>query len=366
MESNGKTSPESEIPDWEQDISSHMKLKNRVLGNPTEKFEYFNSLSLEFVVPDPNGEPAFVEFLGEVSGFVKRRLLSGEDDFIKDPHYELFSENSRLDEETLVLEILQDNVLVRYDDAEDIHNKSNSGKNRDFGEKHVSLETNMNLDAAEKHLGRKHVSLQTNVGSDAEKLVSESGVQDRRRCRPKKVLEARVAGNATKKVQVDLRNQNVSSGADIKEEIHRGFQPKRKRPEARPILNVNKRCFSHIINKKERREFREKLIAILQKPYCDEEYETLYQRVSLRKPMQRSRELRNGKTIVYEDDVAGKSYLDHYTDLVMIIDSIQDDRARVLNLLRGFFYWMEAITHEGAFIPWKDQTCLEVMPAVTK
>lgn len=40
------------------------------------------------------------------------------------------------------------------------------------------------------------------------------------------------------------------------------------------------------------------------------------------------------------------------------------DRPKVLNLLRGFFYWLTNVAHEGAFRPWLDSACLEVMPEV--
>ncbi|GER49144.1 4-hydroxy-tetrahydrodipicolinate synthase [Striga asiatica] len=44
-------------------------------------------------------------------------------------------------------------------------------------------------------------------------------------------------------------------------------------------------------------------------------------------------------------------------------DGSQHKRRKSLNILRGFFFWLQHLTREGAFEPWKDSECLTVKPA---
>ncbi|KAA8546454.1 hypothetical protein F0562_002807 [Nyssa sinensis] len=113
-------------------------------------------------------------------------------------------------------------------------------------------------------------------------------------------------------------------------------------------------------NKSNHSQFREKLISILRRPYDNNEYEELLEEINARKPMEGRRELRGG-TKSYSADKCSKSYLDHHSDLRSKIDA-QFDRRKVLNLLRGFFFWLKNLSHEGAFRPWLDTVCLAVMP----
>ncbi|XP_059630626.1 uncharacterized protein LOC132273657 [Cornus florida] len=127
-------------------------------------------------------------------------------------------------------------------------------------------------------------------------------------------------------------------------------------------------------------QFREKVVGILGRPYDQEEYELLLHNIKVRKPVQRNLELRPSRSLktrkpvqrnldshcsgplFYQASNIGKSYLDHYDDLKSKIDEARFDRHKELNLLRGFFFWMQNLTHEGAFRPWLDSSCLEVMP----
>ncbi|KAG2680017.1 hypothetical protein I3760_11G078200 [Carya illinoinensis] len=107
-----------------------------------------------------------------------------------------------------------------------------------------------------------------------------------------------------------------------------------------------------------RAQFRERLLEILSIPYNQREYKELWHEITDRKPMKRHRDLR-GRIIVY-DAGPGKSYLDYYSDLAKKINLVRLDHAEVLNLLRGFFFWLTNLSHEGAFRPWLDSTCLGV------
>lgn len=96
-------------------------------------------------------------------------------------------------------------------------------------------------------------------------------------------------------------------------------------------------------------EFKKKLMVILNKPYDQEEYEELWEKISERKPLERFKHLRN-MSISYATNEEGSSYLDHYPDLAKQIWPA--DCHRRLILLRGFFFWLQNLCHEGAYMPW--------------
>ncbi|KAL5737398.1 hypothetical protein ACOSP7_030159 [Xanthoceras sorbifolium] len=109
--------------------------------------------------------------------------------------------------------------------------------------------------------------------------------------------------------------------------------------------------------------FREKLMEILQKPYDQKEFTDLMGEVSQRRPLVRYIELRGVTKRVILDSY-GKSYLDMFSDLHTKIRGVRD-RRRVLNVLRGFFYWLQNLALEGeAFKPWLDASCLKALPRV--
>ncbi|GMY18860.1 villin-2 isoform X4, partial [Fagus crenata] len=51
--------------------------------------------------------------------------------------------------------------------------------------------------------------------------------------------------------------------------------------------------------------------------------------------------------------------------LAKMIDLVECDRPKVLNLLRGFFYWLTNLSHHGAFQPWLDSSSLKMVPQVS-
>lgn len=55
--------------------------------------------------------------------------------------------------------------------------------------------------------------------------------------------------------------------------------------------------------------FEEKLMEELKAPFCEEEYKRLLHIITVRKPVQRHRDLRGG-IIIYDEPRLGKSYLD--------------------------------------------------------
>ncbi|KAK3135527.1 hypothetical protein QOZ80_5BG0420000 [Eleusine coracana subsp. coracana] len=95
--------------------------------------------------------------------------------------------------------------------------------------------------------------------------------------------------------------------------------------------------------------FDEKLNSILNQPYDQNEYEELWKKATDRKPVNRQRHLRSASKH-YATKEIGLSYLDHYPDLAVQIGSADSDER--LSLLRKFFFWLENLCHEGAYMPW--------------
>ncbi|KAJ6293817.1 hypothetical protein OIU76_021976 [Salix suchowensis] len=110
-------------------------------------------------------------------------------------------------------------------------------------------------------------------------------------------------------------------------------------------------------------KFREELLEILEKPYDEREFEDLWQRISHRSHVNRDLNLRSG-CIRFKTAAIGKSYLDHHADLEAKIQSAQSNQPEILNLMRGFFYWLMNASHAGsrALRPWLDSSCLKVRP----
>uniref|UniRef100_A0A9I9D4J2 Uncharacterized protein n=1 Tax=Cucumis melo TaxID=3656 RepID=A0A9I9D4J2_CUCME len=89
--------------------------------------------------------------------------------------------------------------------------------------------------------------------------------------------------------------------------------------------------------------FRERLMKVLKSPYDERQYEFYLDEVSRRRPQVRHRELRSRVLKAYALDSYGKSYLHIHSELATKIQAVQYDRLRTLNLLRGFFYWLQVV-----------------------
>ncbi|XP_059441510.1 uncharacterized protein LOC132173868 isoform X2 [Corylus avellana] len=106
-------------------------------------------------------------------------------------------------------------------------------------------------------------------------------------------------------------------------------------------------------------QFREELMDTLRMPHRPREYEELLQEFTIHRQIRHDRRLRGGVTKEYVTGVLGQSYREQYPDLAKKIDLVRSDRPTVLNLLRGFFYWLKKLPQEGAFKPWLDSSCLK-------
>ncbi|XP_059287485.1 stress response protein NST1-like [Lycium ferocissimum] len=99
--------------------------------------------------------------------------------------------------------------------------------------------------------------------------------------------------------------------------------------------------------------------ALLEKPYDQKEYIELWKLVKCRKPVLKSSDLRNGKFCSTRR--LGKSYLDHHKDLDEQLKEVDNDKMKKLNILRGFFFWLQNLTQKGAFRPWTNPEWLSLL-----
>ncbi|KAJ4951065.1 hypothetical protein NE237_027897 [Protea cynaroides] len=109
-------------------------------------------------------------------------------------------------------------------------------------------------------------------------------------------------------------------------------------------------------------QYREKLVRLLQMPYNEQEYRDLKDLAHTNKRLEKTRDLR-GRLVSYQTDETSLSYFDHFADFKEVFDSIPSLRHSIrLNLLRGFFYYLKHLSHEGSFKPWLDKHCLKIKP----
>lgn len=106
-----------------KDFSTHIRNKSTQLRSSAQKFDYFTTLSQDFVVPNSRADPDLVNFRTHLYGAVKRDLLTlqeqnrplQQDEIVGDRQYKLFLENLRVDGQSYVLDIPQDGVFVKYE-----------------------------------------------------------------------------------------------------------------------------------------------------------------------------------------------------------------------------------------------------------
>ncbi|KAG7619222.1 hypothetical protein ISN44_As04g001410 [Arabidopsis suecica] len=101
--------------------------------------------------------------------------------------------------------------------------------------------------------------------------------------------------------------------------------------------------------------FRKELMDVLKKPYDEGEMKQLHRDVSIHRKMTRCRELRKGRGSVYETGELGQSYLESFPDFEKEYKLVvgADNKARALKLLRGFFFYLKYVSHDGVFKPWE-------------
>ncbi|XP_027360970.1 uncharacterized protein LOC113869049 [Abrus precatorius] len=376
-----KQLPRNRTWDSEYDIDSHLQKKNR-----------------EIVIKDPKGEPEMVQFMDGLYSIVESQVLHVEDqntkniaeettteddDVIIDLEYKYFFGHLKPHGKSYVLDIPEDSVFVKYESESSTPESTSicatyTANYVSNEEVNVCLDTDMQQGTKAKRSAVKS----TNVISNH--VASYS--QKHRGMNPKGAkLSAAKNGNikssdVTSKVQKHagncifkrrskrlkehaMKTDNPSAiAARVIVEIEDSDDevPDKRRSMQGHIVKVE-HCWEEYDEANGRILFKEKLMEELKVPYCEDEHKRLLHEITVRKPVQHHRDLR-GRIKIYEEDYSGFSFLDHYVDLAETINSAHDDHPRVLNLLRGFFYWLKNLSHEGSFMPWKDPSCLDVLP----
>ncbi|KAL3339739.1 hypothetical protein AABB24_028386 [Solanum stoloniferum] len=95
--------------------------------------------------------------------------------------------------------------------------------------------------------------------------------------------------------------------------------------------------------------YRKEVLNLLMTPYNAEEYKKLWKDMRMRLPSSS----RNGR---------GKSLLSLHKGVNQEIKRAGPDKDKKLNIMRGFFFWLEHLTQQDAFQPWEDAECLQTLP----
>ncbi|KAM3305902.1 putative protein isoform X3 [Capsicum chacoense] len=95
--------------------------------------------------------------------------------------------------------------------------------------------------------------------------------------------------------------------------------------------------------------YRKECLNLLMRPYDEEEYTKLWKDIKMQLPSSSTNE-------------RGKSLLSLHKAVNRAIKRTNHDKDKNLNIMRGFFFWLEHLTRQDAFQPWKDAECLQTMP----
>ncbi|KAL2347155.1 hypothetical protein Fmac_001155 [Flemingia macrophylla] len=378
-----KKQPRNRTWDCEYEIYSHLQKMNRVLKSETEKTNYFDTLSEEFVVNNPKGDPELVQFMHGLYSIVQSHKFhlqnpntdnsteengkdgDDDDDVMVDPDWKYVLDHWSPHGKSYVLHIPEDGVFVKYEPKSSTP-KSTTAICKMNNANHVSNEEDNVCSGTNMHV---------NLGANYKRPnVLGSGVKRRGR-KPKGAnLSAAMNGN-DKRSDVTAKVEQPASNLKgrLRTTRLKMYSMKINAPsgltedsdnETEDII-VQNQIVEHSWqqNNKDiaRTLFKEKLMEELKMPYCEEEHQRLLNDITVRKRVQHHRDLR-GRIKIYEKNHLGMSFLDYSPDLAEKIEMANDDPPRVLNLLRGFFYWLKNLSHEGAFMPWEDESCLDVLP----
>ncbi|KZV23189.1 hypothetical protein F511_05028 [Dorcoceras hygrometricum] len=123
------------------------------------------------------------------------------------------------------------------------------------------------------------------------------------------------------------------------------YKEGKSKPSVNTSPEMNEDIFQNPIGETVQSMFRQELVSVLRKPYDKEEHNKLLQDVKIRKREDRHMDLRGGRERSCSTGKVGKSYLDRYPGLRKQLLNFEDDRPKCLNLLRGFFFWLQVLNH---------------------
>ncbi|XP_019414764.1 PREDICTED: uncharacterized protein LOC109326524 isoform X2 [Lupinus angustifolius] len=282
-----------------------------------------------------------------------------DDSVIADSQYKFFLEHLRPDGKSYALDIIEDDVYVKYEPSSpELEALTECAVEIETHVSNVAIvDTEMPAPAAKykgKRRGRKPKGFQElhaakDPNGNRNPVTSEEHKHEHARKRSSKRNKKNVLPS-TEAQAIDHRIKDESEDD----------APSIRRPVQNPVLNVEIFCDEDDDgeNVRKRTEYRQKLMEELKKPYFQEEYEKLLEEITVRKPAQGQKVLRR-RTKIYKEGFAAKSYFDCHIDLKRKIYTASDDKPKVLNLLRGFFFWLVNVSHEGKFRPWRVQSYLD-------
>ncbi|WJX10073.1 hypothetical protein P8452_00839 [Trifolium repens] len=96
-------------------------------------------------------------------------------------------------------------------------------------------------------------------------------------------------------------------------------------------------------------DFRRRLVECLHRPYDRREYKEL-----INKLCNKNQKERDSEGVI-------TPYHKMYPDIAKAITEVSKERAKVLFHLRGFFFWLENLSHMGSFQPWHDESCMKLL-----
>ncbi|PHU19446.1 hypothetical protein BC332_10597 [Capsicum chinense] len=95
--------------------------------------------------------------------------------------------------------------------------------------------------------------------------------------------------------------------------------------------------------------YRKECLNLLMRLYDEEEYKKLWKDIKMQLPSSSTNKRR-------------ESLLSRHKAVNRAIKRTNHDKDKKLNIMRGFFFWLEHLTRQDAFQPWKDAECLQTMP----
>lgn len=364
---------------WDHEKDLYDFLLNKIRDPNTQK-EKLNDLLHKFYINDPKADSDLIKFTDGPSSIIQSHLLhlqeqnsdsNNNDDEENLTEYEeernrFLLNHLKRDGKSYVLEIVEDDVYVKFGDESSCSKKKGKlGVKKSKRGKRLSRVTSrkggrgwkmkgaIKLSAAKK---RGINNKKSDVASKAHKSAGK-----RKRGRPSKILEKNDVNeegvSAVKSAYID-----ESVKKEIQDDGGYGFLQKKDDGGDDDVIHIiTVESSDHEVNPRKVTEFREKLMKEINRPYCEEEHKKLSRVINARTPVQKYRDLR-GSSKAYKGDHDGKSFLDHHLDLLKELEAARDDFPKVLRLLRGFFFWLKYSTQDGAFMPWRDPSCLDELP----
>ncbi|GAU19527.1 hypothetical protein TSUD_303420 [Trifolium subterraneum] len=342
---------------WDREDDLYIHLQDNINNN--NNINFFKNLLDKFVVNNPKADSELMQFTDGSSNIIKSQLLHLQDQNTDNNNNNNTAKENNIENEdeqqngfllqhmrphgnSHILEIVEDGVFVRYEEESSCENhKGKLSVKKSKGKKSSSVKGKKLKGAA------KNSAKSSDVSSKGHKKSYKGKQRGRKKKIDVHVNEEEGVDLAVKAAcieEVRVKEEIIDYAYDADDDDFKIM------PVESPVDNE--------VNPRKMTEFREKLMNELNRPYSKEEHENLLRDIKVQKPVQNYKDLR-GRIKIYEEDRAGKSYLEHNLDLAKQIEAARDDPPKELCLLRGFFFWLSNSTLEGNFMPWRVPSCLD-------